>query len=168
MKKKIIMAAFIAVILATIINMVRDAQPVTEAQVPQASITSVEVQAWTSTKDNAVARREALMSQMVRKDCLIKGCVLIVSGHGFDRWTSVRLNGAEGNLAVGGTVKITWLDGGYNAGPAQEFEASLSINPSEGVDKWGDRFLTMVIIDAYGHAMTTVGPAEEVINTLFW
>ncbi len=167
------MAAFVAVMVASMVNMFRDlaAPAVTknvEAQTQQAVITSVEIQQWSSKKEDSVERRNALMSELTRKGCSTKECVIVVSGHGFDRWTTLRLNGQEGNLAVGGNVVVSYSDGGYNAGREEEFIASLSFTPSVDVDKWGQKFLTLVTIDAYGHPMVTTGPAEQVVNTLFW
>jgi hypothetical protein len=171
--QKVLMTAFFAVMVATIVVMVRDlaAPAVTknaEAQTQEAVITSVEIRQWSSIKDDASERRDSLLKDLSRKGCSTKECVIVVSGHGFDRWTTLRLNGQEGNLAVGGNVVVSYSDGGYNAGPEEEYVNSLSINPSKEVDKWGDRFLTLVIIDAYGHPMVTTGPAEQVIDTLFW
>jgi hypothetical protein len=167
--QKVLMMAFFAVMVATIVVMVRDlAVTKTAAQTQQAVITSVEIQQWSSIKDDASERRDSLLKDLSREGCSTKGCVIVVSGHGFDRWTTLRLNGQEGNLAVGGNVVVSYSDGGYNAGPEEEFIASLSFTPSVDVDKWGQKFLTLVVIDAYGHPMVATGPTEQVVNTLFW
>ena len=166
--KNIFLAAIVAVTLAVaIVTMMGYRTEKTTVEAHEAVVTSVEIQKWNSVVENASERRDSLMESL--EGCSTKGCVLVISGNGFDRSNTLRLNGQEGkNLAVGGNVVVSYSDGGYNAGPEKEFLANFSITPSSVRDKWGQKFLTLVSIDAYGHPLITTGPIEQVVNTLFW